>query len=34
MVEDEGYLTYLRQVFDLPAPPPAVPINRPAPLLR
>ena len=34
MVEDEGYLTYLRQVFDLPAPPPAVPINRPAPVLR
>ena len=34
MVEDEGYLAYLRQVFDLPAPPPAVPINRPAPLLR
>ncbi|MDO5692459.1 MAG: nicotinate phosphoribosyltransferase [Pseudomonadota bacterium] len=34
MVEDEGYLTYLRQVFDLPAPPAAVPINRPAPLLR
>ncbi|MFT4193935.1 nicotinate phosphoribosyltransferase [Ottowia sp.] len=35
MVEDEGYLTYLRQVFDLPAPPPATaPINRPAPLIR
>ncbi len=34
MVEDEGYLAYLRQVFDLPAPPPAVPINRPAPLMR
>ncbi len=34
MVEDEGYLAYLRQVFDLPAPPPAVPINRPAPQMR
>jgi nicotinate phosphoribosyltransferase len=32
MVEDEGYLSYLRQVFDLPAPPvePTI-INRPAP---
>lgn len=29
MVEDEGYLTYLRQVFDLPAAP-AGPINHPA----
>lgn len=35
MVEDEGYLTYLRQVFDLPAPPtPPAPINRPAPVVR
>ena len=34
MVEDEGYLSYLRQVFDLPAPPPAVPINRPLPIIR
>ena len=35
MVEDEGYLTYLRQVFDLPAPPPSTaPLNRPAPLAR
>ncbi len=34
MVEDEGYLSYLRQVFDLPAPPPAGPINRPPPLAR
>ncbi|QTD47032.1 nicotinate phosphoribosyltransferase [Ottowia testudinis] len=34
MVEDEGYLAYLRQVFDLPAPPSAMPINRPAPLMR
>jgi nicotinate phosphoribosyltransferase len=32
MVEDEGYLTYLRQVFDLPAPPQAGPINRLAPV--
>ncbi len=30
MVEDEGYLTYLRQVFDLPAPPTPLkgPISR------
>lgn len=35
MVEDEGYLSYLRQVFDLPAPPPAAaPLNRPAPVIR
>jgi nicotinate phosphoribosyltransferase len=34
MVEDEGYLSYLRQVFDLPAPPPAMPISRPGPVLR
>ena len=31
MVEDEGYLSYLRQVFDLPEPP-AGPINHPPPL--
>ena len=35
MVEDEGYLAYLRQVFDLPAPPPTTtPINRSAPVMR
>ena len=34
MVEDEGYLTYLRQVFDLPAPPAAVPVNRSVPVMR
>ena len=35
MVEDEGYLAYLRQVFDLPAPPPTTtPINRLAPVMR
>lgn len=34
MVEDEGYLSYLRQVFDLPAPLAAAPVNRPAPLMR
>lgn len=34
MVEDEGYLTYLRQVFDLPAPPPAGPVSRTPPLVR
>ncbi len=35
MVEDEGYLNYLRQVFDLPAPlPSTTPLNRPAPLAR
>ncbi len=35
MVEDEAYLSYLRQVFDLPAPPqPPTPVNRPAPLVR
>ena len=35
MVEDEGYLAYLRQVFDLPAPPPTTtPINRAAPVMR
>ena len=28
MVEDEGYLKYLRQVFDLPAPPPTGPLRR------
>jgi len=30
MVEDEGYLSYLRQVFDLP-PPDKIPVNRPVP---
>ena len=35
MVEDEGYLTYVRQVCDLPAPPPTTtPINRSAPVMR
>ena len=35
MAEDEAYLSYLRQVFDLPAPPqPPTPVNRPAPLVR
>ena len=35
MVEDEGYLNYLRQVFDLPAPAPASSTpNRPAPPMR
>ena len=29
MVEDQGYLTYLRQVFDLPAPPAAGAASRP-----
>lgn len=35
MVEDEGYLSYLRQVFDLPEPdaPVAGPIIRPAPVI-
>jgi len=33
MVEDDGYLNYLRQVFDLPAPPAcAAHANRPAPI--
>jgi len=31
MVEDEGYLSYLRQVFDLPPPPDKTPVNRSAP---
>jgi hypothetical protein len=30
MVEDQGYLNYLRQVFDLP-PPPAEPLSRQPP---
>ena len=34
MVEDEGYLAYLRQVFDLPAPARGEPLNRPAPVTR
>ena len=34
MVEDEGYLSYLRQVFDLPAPPPAGPVTRTPPVVR
>ena len=35
MVEDEGYLAYLRQVFDLPEPddPPGTPVIRPAPVI-
>lgn len=35
MVEDEGYLSYLRQVFDLPAPaaPPSGPVIRPPPVM-
>jgi len=32
MVEDQGYLTYLRQVFDLP-PPPAEPVTRQPPVV-
>ncbi len=28
MCDDEGYLAYLRQVFDLPAPPPTGPLRR------
>jgi len=31
MVEDEGYLKYLRQVFDLPAPALAGPVRRSIP---
>lgn len=34
MVEDEGYLTYLRQVFDLPAPPRGGPVHRTPPVTR
>ncbi len=34
MVEDEGYLAYLRQVFDLPAPPRGGPVNRAMPATR
>ncbi len=34
MVEDEGYLAYLRQVFDLPAPPRGGPVNRTPPVTR
>lgn len=35
MVEDEGYLSYLRQVFDLPPPPEPAngPVIRPAPVI-
>jgi hypothetical protein len=35
MVEDEGYLSYLRQVFDLPAPPTpgSGPVIRTAPVM-
>ena len=34
MVEDEGYLAYLRQVFDLPAPPRTGPVTRELPATR
>ena len=34
MVEDEGYLAYLRQVFDLPAPPRTGPVLREPPVTR
>ncbi len=34
MVEDEGYLAYLRQVFDLPAPPRTGPVLREPPATR